>query len=133
MQQVQAKDDLGERLAQGMVAAGGVVAPVAAVGAVPGLLWGIRLAAQQVLARLDAAGGGREGDVGRVGRGIEQRLVKGGLHVGQGMDGEGGHGGEGAGEGAGGEEQSGRSRAGAGARAGAEEGRPCAADGGRVV
>ena len=90
VQQVDAEDDLRNRLGQGVELALWVVSPMAAICKVPRGLEGLLLSAQQLLTGLDPLLGAHKGDMARFAGGIEHRLLKGRLHRGDGMDGEGG-------------------------------------------
>lgn len=88
VQQVDAKDNLGGRLEQGVEVALGVVSPVARVAGVPGELLCVVVSAQQLLACLDRPGGGGKGHMARLAGCVEHRLFKRGLHRRQRVDGE---------------------------------------------
>lgn len=88
VQQMDAEDDLGDGLDQGVELALWVVPPVAVVCEVVRQLGGALFAAQGLLAALDALFGAGEGHMARLARGIEHRLLEGRLHGGQRVDGE---------------------------------------------
>ena len=89
VQQMDAEDDLGDCLQQGVVFALGVVTPMAAVRVIVGELLGIGFSAQQLLASLDASAGSVEGHEACLAGCVEHRLLESGLHGRQGVDGEG--------------------------------------------
>lgn len=89
VQQMDAEDNLGDCLEQGMVLALGVVTPMAAVRVVVRGLGGISFPAHELLASLDASASSPEGHEASLARGIEHGLVKRRLHRRQGVDGEG--------------------------------------------
>ena len=89
VQQVHAEDDLGDGLEQRVELPLGLVSPMAVVCEVPGVLGGVVLAAEHVLALLYGFFGVLEGHEGGAPSGVEHGLLEGALHGAQRVDGEG--------------------------------------------